>query len=179
MQISSAFKTIFAAGIALLIISCGDSKKKVKVQEVTLQDIKQEEKDVEPPPPPPPKEDPPKVEVKNAMNKCFANDGLKYKTVINLSIGETDCIGIVTSEDLESGKKESTGFTGTISGDKLTIKFKGTAPVIGSASEWTDKPWSLKKDGGKETLHIVFSAKNYDTNKWKDTDYLFAPADCK
>lgn len=37
---------------------------KVKINEVTLQDIKQEEKKIEPPPPPPPKQEPPKVEMK-------------------------------------------------------------------------------------------------------------------
>jgi len=38
--------------------------KKVKIDEMTLQDIKQEEKKIEPPPPPPPKPEPPKVEMK-------------------------------------------------------------------------------------------------------------------
>ena len=174
MRISSPFKTIFAAGIALLIISCSsNSKKKVKVQEITLEDIKQEEKDVEPPPP--------KVDMKLVTKRCFANDGLKYKTVVTIYTGGdfNEVSGNVVSEEIDSNKKETTAFEGTISGDKLTIKFKGTAPVIGSASEWTDKPWTLKKAGGKETLLIVFNAKNYDTNKWADTDYQFAKVECK
>jgi protein TonB len=42
----------------------GDGKEKVKVQDVTLTDIKQEEeKKIEPPPPPPPKQEPPKIEM--------------------------------------------------------------------------------------------------------------------
>jgi hypothetical protein len=179
MQISSPFKTIFAAGIALLIISCNDTKKKVKVQEVTLQDIKQEEKDVEPPPPPPPK-----PETSSDVKKCYANDGLKYKTVITIIFGDKNTVtGNVISEELESGKKETTQFEGTSTADKFAIKFKGTAPVIGSASEWTDKPWTLEHLPGKgqwmEKLHIIFNAKNYDTNKWEDADYQFRQVECK
>ena len=124
MQISSTFKTIFAAGIALLIISCNSkSKDKVKVTEVTLQDIKQEEKNIEPPPPP-------KIDLELAAKRCFANDGLKYKTVITIYTGGsyTEVTGNVVSEEIENNKKETTEFEGTISGDKLTIKFKGTPP---------------------------------------------------
>jgi protein TonB len=63
---------IITASVALLaflgsVLASTISKKgsKVKINEVTLQDIKQEEeKKVEPPPPPPPKQEPPKVEMK-------------------------------------------------------------------------------------------------------------------
>lgn len=175
MQISSIFKTIFAAGIALLIISCSDSKKKVKVTEVTLQDTVQEENNVEPPPP--------TAEISTDVKKCFVSDGLKYKTVVTLLFGKKNGVDIVsgnvTSEELGSGKTERGVFEGTIDGDKFMIKFMGNPPTVGDASEWTDKPWKIKKEGGKETLLIVFNAKNYDTNKWKDTDYQFAMVDCK
>lgn len=177
MQISSTFKTIFAAGIALLIISCNnDSKKKVKVQEVTLQDIKQEERDVEPPPPP-------KAETSSEVKKCFANDGLKYKTVVTLIFtkknGEDMVSGNVTSEELESGKTEKGTIEGTTNGEKLLMNFVGPIPTVGDASDWTSKPWTLKKEGTKETLLIVFKAKNYETNKWADTDYQFVQVNCK
>lgn len=63
---------IITASIALLAVLGSvlastiknNSSKKVKINEVTLQDIKQEEKKIEPPPPPPPKQEPPKVEMK-------------------------------------------------------------------------------------------------------------------
>jgi hypothetical protein len=176
MQISSTFKTIFAAGIALLIISCSDSKEKVKVQEITLQDVKQEENNVEPPPPP-------NAEVK----KCYASDGLKYKTVVTLIFVKkngTDIVsGNVTSEELGSGKTEKGVFEGTIDGDKYMIKFMGNPPTVGDASQWTDKAWTIEKVEGKgqwkEKLHIIFNAKNYETNKWEDTDYQFVLVDCK
>ncbi|MFT3676571.1 MAG: energy transducer TonB [Chitinophagaceae bacterium] len=43
----------------------GNGEKKIEFKEVTIADLKQEEKPVEPPPPPPPKPpDPPKIEMK-------------------------------------------------------------------------------------------------------------------
>ena len=195
MQISSAFKTIFAAGIALLIISCSSNskkkekdqevtlqdKKKIKVQDITLQDIKQEEKNVEPPPPPPPKNPlPPIMEIKGGKTKCFVSEGLKYQTTVTLISNDNEAMGIVSSEELESGKKRSAAFSGIRNGNEFIVSFKrGDPPVIGDASEWINKPWTLKKEGAKEILHIIFHAKNYDTNKWEDSDYEFVPVDCK
>ncbi|MCC7402516.1 MAG: energy transducer TonB [Chitinophagaceae bacterium] len=50
---------------SVLASSVNKNSGKVKISEVTLQDLKQEEeKKVEPPPPPPPKQEPPKVEMK-------------------------------------------------------------------------------------------------------------------
>lgn len=176
MQISFAFKTIFAASIALLTISCSNSKKdKVKVTEVTLQDIKQEEKNVEPPPPPPL---PPKIDSKETIQKCFRNEGLKYITTINMFVGDKHIVGRFVAEEI-GGNNTTTveDFDGTIDGETLNIKFKHGPPIIGDASEWTDKSWTIKKANGKETLLITFNAKNYDTNKWEETDYKFEP--CK
>jgi protein TonB len=51
-----------------------DSKKKVKIDEITLQDIKQEEKKIIPPPPPPPKVEPPKVEMKQFTPPVIKKD---------------------------------------------------------------------------------------------------------
>jgi len=180
MQIFSKFKTILAAGLALLIIACNNDKpKKIKIQEITLQDIKQEEKHIEPPPPP--KDPHPlKMEIKGGKTKCFVSEGLKYQTTVTLIFNDNEAMGIVSSEEIESGKKRSTGFKGTRKSNEFTVEFiQGKPPVIGDASEWTGKPWTLKKEGGKETLHIIFNAKNYDTNKWEDTDYQFVLLDCK
>ena len=74
---------IITASIAALALggsvlsSSLKSKKdgKVKMQEVTLQDIKQEEeKKVVPPPPPPPKVEPPKVEMKQFTPPVIKKD---------------------------------------------------------------------------------------------------------
>ncbi len=51
-----------------------NSGKKVKMQEITLQDIKQQEEKVEPPPPPPPKVEPPKVEMKQFTPPVIKKD---------------------------------------------------------------------------------------------------------
>jgi protein TonB len=51
-----------------------NNNKKVKMQEITLQDIKQEEEKKEPPPPPPPKQEPPKVEMKQFTPPVIKKD---------------------------------------------------------------------------------------------------------
>jgi hypothetical protein len=157
----------------LLIISCSNKpKEKVKVTEVTLQDIKQEEKNVEPPSPPPLL--PPKIDSGETVQKCFKNEGLKYTTTINLFVGDKHIIGQVVAQEIGNNNKPVIeDFDGTINGNTLNIKFKHKPPVIGDASEWTDKPWTIKKTEGKETLLILFNSKNYDTNKWENMTYEF------
>jgi protein TonB len=72
---------IITASVALLafvgtLIASNINKnaKKVKISEVTLQDIPQEEKKPEPPPPPPPKQEPPKVEMKQFTPPVIKKD---------------------------------------------------------------------------------------------------------
>jgi protein TonB len=72
---------IITASVALLafvgtLIASNINKNanKVKISEVTLQDIPQEEKKVEPPPPPPPKQEPPKVEMKQFTPPVIKKD---------------------------------------------------------------------------------------------------------
>ena len=178
MQISLNTKTLFAAILALFVIACNSSssnEKNPKKDNMTI--------DTSVAPAPPPTTPAPNVKMEPAPGKCYSNIGLKYKTVITINIGSSEVSGNVTSEELGSGKKETTAFEGTFLNDKFTIKFKGTPPVIGAASEWTDKPWTLELLEGKgqwlEKLHIIFNAKNYETNKWSDTDYEFVLVECK
>ena len=104
--------------------------------------------------------------------KCFENDGLKYNVRISLFFNSATTVsGSVTSTESGGGTEEKSEFTGTKNGEELTIRFIGKPPVVGDASEWTDKPWQLKT--GNSSLSIIFSAKNYDTNKWADTEYKF------
>ena len=175
MSLTLKCKTILAASISLLMMACNNRSEKINVQEVTLQDVKQEEADQEPPPPPPPG-----VEMKAADRKCFVNEGLKYKTTVSMTIGGKDVLGNVSSQNLENGETEVVEFEGNLTGEQLRIRFKGKAPVVGDATEWTRKSWKLETAGaGKEKLHILFNAKNYDSNKWEATDYVFQPADCQ
>ena len=78
---------IITASVALLafvgtLIASNINKnaKKVKISEVTLQDIPQEEKKPEPPPPPPPKQEPPKVEMKQFTPPVIKKDEEVEKT---------------------------------------------------------------------------------------------------
>ncbi len=161
------FRGLVAAGLLILFFSCNsDSGKKDKpTTDKTTADTTKAT--------PPPTTPPPGVEMTAANKKCFENDGLKYKTSVSIFSSEKEVSGTVTSEALDDGTKQTADFTGSIAGDQMTITFKGSPPVIGAASEWTKKPWTIKKAGGKETLLIVFNAKNYDTNKWEETTYEF------
>ena len=169
MQSPANLKTFLTACFALCIIACNNSKKekdeKEKPVDTTVATITTT--------------NPPDTAMQTAEQKCYSNDGLQSSTLItiNYSTG-ANVTGSVMNKDLETNKKEVAKFTGIISGDKLTVTFAGKAPVMGAASEWTDKPWTIKKSG-KEKLVIVFNAKNYDTNKWADTDYQFVLVDCK
>ena len=170
MQISLNIKTLLIASLALFVMACNSNSSKEKDKAVNDTSIA---------PPPQPTTPPSNVDIKPAEKKCFSSDGLKYSTVISLNITGDNVTGNVTSEELGSGKKESTEFEGIFANDKFAIKFKGTPPVAGDASEWTNKPWTMEQGKGKEKLHIIFNAKNYETNKWSDTDYEFALVDCK
>ncbi len=104
--------------------------------------------------------------------KCFENIGLKYNVRISIFFNSATTVsGSVTSTESAGNSEEKSEFTGTRNGDELTIKFTGKPPVVGDASEWTDKPWHLKT--GNSSLSIIFSAKNYETNKWAETEYTF------
>lgn len=109
-------------------------------------------------------------------NKCFSNDGLKYRTSIKFKIGADNQIsGTVVSDEYEDTPLEQASFTGSKIGNTFKVKFNGTPPMVGEASEWTDKLWTIKKVNGVETLVIIFNAKNSKTNKWANTSYEFAP----
>jgi protein TonB len=75
--ITSAIALLAIGGSFLASAMNDGSKKKVKMQEMNIQEIKQEEKkDIPPPPPPPPppKPDPPKVEMKQFTPPVIKED---------------------------------------------------------------------------------------------------------
>ncbi|MDZ4794022.1 MAG: energy transducer TonB [Bacteroidota bacterium] len=73
--IITASVAVLAIGGSLLASNLkGNSNKKVKMQEVTLTEVKQEEKKIIPPPPPPPKVEPPKVEMKQFTPPVIKKD---------------------------------------------------------------------------------------------------------
>jgi len=174
MQSPSNLKTLLTASFALCIIACSNSKKDKDPTDKPADTAATTTNT-----PPPVDNIPADTAMQTAVQKCYSNDGLKYSTVItiNYSAG-ADVTGSIVNKDLETDKKEATKFTGTVAGDKLTVKFAGTPPIMGAASQWTDKPWTISKSG-KEKIVIVFNAKNYYTNKWGDTNYEFELSDCK
>lgn len=169
-------KTVFTLLLFTVIISftfsCGSKEKKVKVTDVNLTDVRN---DTIPQPPVPPHTYP---AVDSAVTvtvekKCFENMGMKYLVRVEIDINGTTVTGNIMSKDLGSNQQSAATFTGTLKENNLTIKFAKQAPVVGDASEWTDKPWKLVKNGSKEKLLIPFDAKNYETNKWQTKDYEF------
>jgi hypothetical protein len=110
-----------------------------------------------------------------ATQKCFTNQGLKFNATVTLNMDDRTVTGNVSTEDEGSGQKTSTSFEGSRNKDTLIVRFKGTPPMVGDASEWTDKPWFISHANGKESLGIIFNAKNYQTSKWEMTTYTFDP----
>lgn len=115
----------------------------------------------------------------STVTRCFESNGLKYKVTINLSTGPDELGGMLYSEEMGSGKIDSIAFSGTPSGEELSVSFDGTPPPVGDASEWLNKSWRLRGKPGSEKLYILFNAKNYETNKWKETEYGFEQVNCR
>ena len=112
---------LITAGVALLIFllvivsrSVGDSEKnKVKVQDVTLAEIKPEEQQkIEPPPPPPPKQEPPKIEItKFTPPKIVEDEKFDEKQEVKeveeiTNVGKIDQEGIKEPEIVNPPKVE-------------------------------------------------------------------------
>ncbi|MFT3846803.1 MAG: energy transducer TonB [Lacibacter sp.] len=113
---------LVTAGVALLIfltVIVGRSvnkadKSKVKVQDVTLADIKQEEQQqkIEPPPPPPPKQEPPKIEItKFTPPKIVEDEKFEEKNEVKeqeqiTNVGKIDQEGIKDPEVVNPPKVE-------------------------------------------------------------------------
>lgn len=112
---------LVTAGAALLIFlmvivgrSVGDSEKnKVKVQDVTLEEIKQDQPEkIEPPPPPPPKQEPPKIEItKFTPPKIVEDEKFDEKQEVKeveeiTNVGKIDQEGIKDPEIVNPPKVE-------------------------------------------------------------------------
>lgn len=112
---------VITTGMALLIFVAvivgrsvdADSKSKVKVQDVTLADIKTEEPvKIEPPPPPPPKQEPPKIEItKFTPPKIVEDEKFEEKNEVKeqteiTNVGKIDQEGIKDPEIVNPPKVE-------------------------------------------------------------------------
>ena len=113
------------------------------------------------------------------VTRCFTNEGLKYKTVLSVTWRGNAIRGSAASEALDGSSKQLVNFTGTATGNQLSIEFAAPAPVVGGASEWTGKPWTLDITPGKEKLSVPFKAKNHNSNKWEETPFEFSVTPCQ
>jgi protein TonB len=76
LLITASVAALALLGSVLSSAMKGKGDKKVKINEMTIQDVKQEEKKAPPPPPPPPppKQEPPKVEMKQFTPPVIKKD---------------------------------------------------------------------------------------------------------
>jgi hypothetical protein len=93
---------------------------------------------------------------------CFKNEGLKQLQTVSFTITGNKIKGTFEVSGYDgSTSAETFEFTGTRSGNLLTIKFLGTIPY--ERPPKTSKiVWTL----GKTTLKIPVYGKNYQTNKY-------------
>lgn len=95
-------------------------------------------------------------------NYCFQNDGLKVQERVSFTIKGNKIEGTLESSGYdENTSAETFDFTGTKSGNHLTIRFEGKPPY--ELPPGTRKiVWTL----GAKTLKIPTYGKNYNTNKY-------------
>ena len=158
MQTQLKIRTILFASLAFLLFGCNNAKKEKDTAKQSVETTGTTTTT-------PTLNSLPDTAQQTVVQKCYTNDGLKYSTAITINyMPDNNITGKVTSKELDSDKKDVAKFTGSIAGDKLIIKFVGTPPLVGTASEWTSNPWTIVSKTGKESIGIVFNAKNYETN---------------
>jgi hypothetical protein len=92
---------------------------------------------------------------------CFENDGLKLQRRISFTIDGNKIEGTLESGGYEKTTSfETFDFTGTRSGQRLTIKFDGNPPYELPPGTKTIV-WKLHKN----VLDVPMFGKNYETNR--------------
>jgi hypothetical protein len=167
LKVISMKSAAFAFLSLMILIGCNSGTADKKEDSIKTDSLTQTVSDVK-------KVTEPAIGATTPEPKCFQNDGQKYRTIINLFyFSPTDVSGTIAVD--EYGKKlvDKQRFMGMVNGNEITVKFQLKPPVIGEASEWTTKPWTIKSTLGAETLSIIFNARNYETNQWAETTYEF------
>ena len=170
------------AGAALLIFlmvivgrSVSNSNKdKVKVQEVTLAEVKPEEQQkIEPPPPPPPKQEPPKIEItKFTPPKIVEDEKFDEKQEVKevddvTNVGKIDQEGIKDPEIVNPPKVEEEAKvveTPKEDPDQLFTKVEIEAQFPGGEAKWNKYVYNeimkniddLVEDGQAGTCEVQF-----------------------
>lgn len=104
-----------------------------------------------------------------SQTKCFRNDGLRDNHIVRFEADGSDVAGsyfVETNGDAE--QTQTFDFSGTRSGNTLTVKFAGDSPSGVAPSKTKSLIWTLAQSAGGEILRIKFYGKNYETNKYAD-----------
>lgn len=105
------------------------------------------------------------------VSKCFRADWLQGERVVNFRVDGSKVAGtfVVGSGGGDTPSDATYEFSGTLTGDTLTVTFAGDKLPDVSPSEMKSLVWSLVKSGGTESLRIKFRGRNYETNKYEDS----------
>lgn len=113
-----------------------------------------------------------------AQTKCFRNEGLKDNHIVRFEADGADVAGSYFVEpDGEPENTQTFDFSGTRSGNRLSVKFAGDAPAGIAPSKTKVLIWTLAQTANGEILRIKFYGKNYETNKFADYTADFAPCE--
>lgn len=111
-----------------------------------------------------------------AISKCFSADWLQGERIVNLSLEGDKVSGTFSVGSGGGSDPDATyNFSGTRKGNVLSVAFADNKLPDVAPSEMKSLTWALVRAGGKESLRIKFSGKNYDTNKYEESFAYFAP----
>lgn len=166
-----------AAILLIFIIAFVSSKiselstEKVKVQEVTLSDIKQEEEmKIEPPPPPPPKQEPPKIEItKFTPPKIVEDEKFEEEKEVKeqeqiTNVGKIDQEGIKDPEVVNPPITDNSGVVEAPDDNQIFTKVEVEAQFPGGEEKWNKYVYNaimrsiddLVDDGQAGTVEVQF-----------------------
>ncbi len=112
------------------------------------------------------------------QTKCFRNDGLRDNHIVRFEADGGDVAGSYFVEsDGDAEQTQTFDFSGTRSGNTLTVKFAGDAPPGVVPSKTKSLIWTLAHSADGEILRIKLYGKNYETNKYADYFADFKPCE--
>jgi hypothetical protein len=101
------------------------------------------------------------------QQKCFVNVGLKDEDRVYLTIDEAKVAGEFAIErGYEAANREIYAFSGTKSGNNLTVKFTSGKTPDALPQNLENFEWTMVTTSGNESLRIPFYGKDYTTNKY-------------
>ena len=101
------------------------------------------------------------------QTKCFRNDGLRDNHIVRFAADGGDISGSYFVEpDGNAEQAQVFDFSGTRSGNTLTVNFAGEAPPGVAPSKTKSSIWTLAQSAEGELLRIKFYGKNYETNAY-------------